>query len=162
VVIEDATEADVPQIAAIYNEVIATSTAVFSDEQVTVEDRLDWLRSRRAKGQPVLVAREAGEVLGFASYGDFRTWPGYRSTVEHSVHVAARRRRQGVGRRLVGEILERAGAAGKHVVVAGIDAENHASLRLHEELGFQRVGNMPEVAQKFDRWVDLVLLQLTL
>jgi phosphinothricin acetyltransferase len=101
-------------------------------------------------------------VLGFASYGPFRTWPGYRSTVEHSVHVAAGRRRQGIGRRLVEELLDRAGRAGVHVVVAGIDADNHGSLRMHEQLGFEEVGRMPEVARKFGRWVDLALLQRTL
>jgi phosphinothricin acetyltransferase len=161
-VIEDATEADVPAIVAIYNDVIATSTAIFSDRPVTAEQRLQWLRSRLALGQPVLVARESGEVVGFASYGDFRAWPGYASTVEHTVHVAAARRRRGIGRRLVEEILDRAQTAGKHVVVAGIDAENEASLRLHERLGFERVGHMPEVARKFDRWVDLVLMQIRL
>ena len=160
--IEDATEADVPEILAIYNDVIATSTAIFSDRPVTAEQRLEWLRSRLALGQPVLVARESGEVVGFASYGDFRAWPGYASTVEHTVHVTAARRRRGIGRRLVEEILDRAQTAGKHVVVAGIDAENEASLRLHERLGFERVGHMPEVARKFDRWVDLVLMQIRL
>jgi L-amino acid N-acyltransferase YncA len=160
--IDDATEADVPEIAAIYNDVIATSTAVFSELPVTDADRLAWLRSRQERGQPVIVAREAGAVVGFASYGDFRSWPGYRSTVEHSVHVAAGCRRQGIGRSLVQEILGCASRAGVHVVVAAIDAENQASLRLHEELGFDPVGHMPEVARKFDRWVDLVLLQLTL
>jgi phosphinothricin acetyltransferase len=160
--IDDAMEADVPEIAAIYNDVIATSTAVFSEQPVTNEDRLAWLRARREREQPVIVAREAGAVVGFASYGDFRSWPGYRSTVEHSVHVAARYRRQGIGRRLVLEILARARRSGIHVLVAAIDADNHASLRLHEELGFEPVGQMPEVARKFDRWVDLVLLQITL
>jgi L-amino acid N-acyltransferase len=160
--IEDATEADVPEIAAIYNDVIATSTAVFSEQPVTDDDRLAWLRSRQEREQPVIVAREAGAVVGFASYGDFRSWPGYRSTVEHSVHVAARSRRRGIGRRLVQEILVRATRADLHVVVAAIDADNHASLRLHEELGFEPVGQMPEVARKFDRWVDLALLQISL
>ncbi|HWW89744.1 MAG TPA: GNAT family N-acetyltransferase [Solirubrobacteraceae bacterium] len=160
--IDDATEADVPEIAAIYNDVVATSTAVFSDKPVTDEDRLAWLRARQEREQPVLVAREAGVVVGFASYGDFRSWPGYRSTVEHSVHVAAGYRRQGIGRELVQELLARATRAGMHVVVAAVDADNHPSLRLHEELGFDQVGEMPEVARKFDRWVDLVLLQITL
>jgi phosphinothricin acetyltransferase len=160
--IDDATEADVPEIVAIYNDVIATSTAVFSDRPVTVQDRLEWLRSRRAAGQPVLVARRHGAVVGFASYGGFRSWPGYASSVEHSVHVAASERRRGIGRALVQEIVARARDAGKHVVVAGIDAENEASLRLHEQLGFERVGHMPEVARKFERWVDLVLMEMRL
>jgi phosphinothricin acetyltransferase len=160
--IDDATEADVPEIAAIYNDVIATSTAVFSEQPVTNEERIAWLRARREREQPVIVAREAGAVVGFASYGDFRSWPGYRSTIEHSVHVAACYRRKGIGRRLVLELLGRARRSGMHVLVAAIDADNHASLRLHEELGFEPVGRMPEVARKFDRWVDLALLQIIL
>jgi L-amino acid N-acyltransferase len=162
VLIDDAVEADVPEIVAICNDVIATSTAVFSDRPVTVRDRLDWLHSRLALEQPVLVARDSGAVVGFASYGEFRTWPGYASTVEHSVHVAARARRRGIGRRLVEEILTRAAAAGKHAAIGGIDAANEASLRMHEQLGFERVGHMPEVARKFDRWVDLVLMEIRL
>jgi phosphinothricin acetyltransferase len=162
VLIDDAAEADVSEIVAIYNEVIATSTAVFSDRPVTVRDRLDWLRARIALEQPVLVARDSGEVAGFASYGEFRAWPGYESTVEHSVHVAAWARRRGIGRLLVEEILTRARAAGKHAVVGGIDAANEASLRMHEQLGFERVGHMPEIARKFDRWVDLVLMEIRL
>ena len=130
---------------------------------MTVEERLDWLRSRLRDSHPVVVARDGpGTVLGFASYGDFRPWPGYRSSVEHSVHVAAGHRRRGVGRRLVEELVERARRDGKHVMIAGIDRENDASLRLHEQLGFREVGRLPEVARKFDRWVDLVLLQRTL
>jgi L-amino acid N-acyltransferase len=160
--IEDATDADVPEIVVIYNDVIATSTAVFSDQPVTVESRREWLRAHRARGQPVIVARVDGAVVGFASYGEFRPWPGYSTTVEHSVHIAAAWRRQGIGRRLVRELLERARKDGKHVMVAGIDAENHASLRLHEQLGFRPVGRLAQVARKFDRWVDLALLQLEL
>jgi phosphinothricin acetyltransferase len=129
---------------------------------VTVEERLAWLRSRRAQEQPVIVAREDGTVVGFASYGQFRSWPGYRSTAEHSLHVAAARRRQGIGRGLLEELMDRARRGGLHVLVAGIDAENHRSLRLHRRLGFEEVGRMPEIARKFDRWVELVLLQRTL
>ncbi len=160
--IHDATHADLPAILAIYNDVIATSTAVFSDQPVTLERQREWLDGRRAAGYPVIVARRAGDVVGFASYGDFRPWPGYRHTVEHSVYVAAGRRGDGIGRRLVEELLERARRAGKHVVIAGIDAQNDASLRMHEALGFRAVGHLPEVARKFDRWLDLVFLQLVL
>jgi phosphinothricin acetyltransferase len=161
--VEDAAEDDIPQIVAIYNDVIATSTAVFSEQPVTAGERLAWLISRRRESHPVVVARESdGTVAGFASYGSFRPWPGYRSSVEHSVHVGAAHRRRGIGRRLVEELLERARRDGKHAMVAGIDGENHASLRLHEGLGFREVGRLPEIARKFDRWVDLVLLQRAL
>jgi len=110
----------------------------------------------------VIVARAEGEVVGFATYGAFRPWPGYRSTVEHSVHVAAGHRRRGIGRALLEDIVQRARQAGVHVIVAGIDAENRASLRLHQQLGFAPVGTLPEVARKFGRWVDLSLLLLQL
>jgi L-amino acid N-acyltransferase len=160
--ISAASSSDIPEITAIYNRVIATSTAVFSDRQVSEQDRLDWLETRRARGFPILVARDAGRTVAFASYGDFRAWPGYRYTVEHSVHVAESHRRRGLGRRLVEALVEHAGHAGLHVLIAGVDADNEASLALHEGLGFARVAELREVAWKFDRWIDLVLLQRTL
>ena len=163
VVVGDAGQEHLEGILGIYNDVIATSTAVFSDEQVTLEDRERWLAGRRTQGYPVLVALDAdGMVLGFASFGDFRTWPGYRTTVEHSVHVRADQRGRGIGTALMGALIERAGAAGKHAMIAGVDADNDGSLRLHERLGFTVVARLPEVARKFDRWLDLVLLELLL
>jgi phosphinothricin acetyltransferase len=159
ITISGASSADIPAITAIYNRVIEISTAVFSDRPVSEEDRLAWLESRRERGFPVLVARDRGQTVAFASYGDFRAWPGYRTTVEHSVHVAESHRRQGIGRRLVEALIEHAGHAGLHVMVAGIDADNAPSIALHEALGFERVALLPEIARKFDRWIDLVLLQ---
>jgi phosphinothricin acetyltransferase len=108
----------------------------------------------------VLVAVDGdGDVIGFGSFGDFRAWPGYRTTVEHSVHVRADRRGRGTGTALLAALIERAAALGKHAMIAGVDADNAASLRLHERLGFTVVGRLPEVARKFDRWLDLVLLE---
>jgi L-amino acid N-acyltransferase YncA len=157
--IRDAAEEDLPGILAIYNEVMATSTAIFSDQPSTLDERKAWWQARQAQGYPVLVAVDGGEVLGFASFGDFRSWPGYRFTVEHSVHVEAQVRGRGTGTALVQELLNRATALGKHVMVAGIDAANAGSVRLHERLGFTRVGLLLQVGRKFDRWLDLVFLQ---
>jgi phosphinothricin acetyltransferase len=158
--IRDANEADLPGILAIYNEVIATSTAVFSDRPATLEDRQAWFTARAGQGYPVLVAVEDdGSVLGFASFGDFRAWPGYRHTVEHSVHVRADARGRGIGSALLPPLLERAADLGKHVVVAGIDADNAGSIRMHERLGFERAGLLRQVGRKFDRWLDLALMQ---
>jgi len=161
-VIEDATEEDLPDILAIYNDVIATSTAVFSEEPVGLADRRAWLSEHRLRGQPVLVARSDGAVAGFAAYGDFRPWPGYSTTVEHSLHVSAGHRRRGIGRRLLQELIARARSDHKHVMVAAIDADNEASLKLHAQLGFKPVGHMPRIAHKFGRPLDLTLLQLEL
>ena len=156
--IDDARDDDVAAILAIYNEVIAHSTAVYSELPVTLEDRLSWCRARRAQGYPILVAR-APDVVGYATFGDFRTWPGYRFTVEHSVHVRADRRGQGIGAQLVAALIPRAQALGKHVIVGGIDADNAASIRMHERLGFERTAHMRQVGWKFGRWLDLVFMQ---
>jgi phosphinothricin acetyltransferase len=161
-VVRDAVVADLPSLLEIYNEVIANSTAVFSDQPVTLEERERWLQARHADGFPVLVAVDGDEVVGFGSFGPFRTWPGYLSTVEHSVHVRADRRGGGIGSLLLAELIERARALGKHVIIAGIEAENAASMRLHARLGFEPVARLSEVARKFDRWLDLVFMQLTL
>jgi L-amino acid N-acyltransferase len=155
----DATEEDVPGILAIFNDVIARTTAVYREAPVTLEERRTWRQSRLEQGFPVLVARQEDSVLGFASFGEFRAWPCYRNTVEHTVHVHPDARGQGIGKRLVQALLPRATALGKHVMVAGIDGDNAVSLRLHVGLGFTEVGRFREVGRKFDRWLDLVFMQ---
>jgi L-amino acid N-acyltransferase len=157
--IRAALPADLPGITAIYNDVLATSTAIYSEVPSTEEARGAWMEARRAQGYPVLVAAAGAEILGFASFGDFRSWPGYRYTVEHTVHVRADRRRAGIGAALVGALLAPARALGKHAMVGAIDADNAASIRLHERLGFERVAHLPEVGRKFGRWLDVVVMQ---
>jgi phosphinothricin acetyltransferase len=162
VLLEDATDADLPAILAIFNDVIATSTAIYRDDPLTLEDRAAWLAARRADGFPVLVAREHadGPAIALGSFGWFRpTPPGYATTVEHTIMVSPIARGAGVGTALLEALIARATADGFHVMVASIDAENVGSIRLHERLGFTEVGQMPEVARKSGRWVDLVLLQ---
>jgi L-amino acid N-acyltransferase YncA len=159
VVIAEAGDGDLPGLLAIYNDVIETSTAVFSDAPVTLEERASWHQARRAAGYPVIVASDPSGVVGFGSFGDFRSWPGYRFTVEHSVHVRADRRGEGIGSMMLIELIERAGGLGKHSMIAGIDADNVASIRLHERHGFTKVARLAEVAWKFDRWLDLLFLQ---
>jgi L-amino acid N-acyltransferase len=161
-VIEELVEEDLPGLLAIYNDVIATSTAVYSDVPTTLAERREWWQARRRQGYPVLAARDESGVVGFATFGDFRSWPGYRHTVEHTVHVRADRRGQGVGSALVRALLPRAAALDKHVMIGAIDAANDGSIRMHERLGFVRVGHLREVGRKFDRWLDLVFLQIAL
>jgi len=159
-IIRDATHGDLPGILAIYNEVIATSTAIYSLEPTTLAGRRSWFDGRRGQGYPVLAAVDGDAVLGFSSFGDWRgTWPGYRFTMEHSVHVRADARSRGVGRGLVEALLPLAQAQGKHVMIGGIDATNEASLRFHERLAFAQVARFREVGRKFDRWLDLVFVQ---
>lgn len=158
--IDDATDDDLPAILAIYNDVMRTSTAIYREEPATLDERQAWNETRKANGYPLLVARtDDAPVAGFATFGDFRAWPGYRFTVEHSVHVAESLRGLGIGTALMRVLIERGGTLGKHVMVAGIDADNHGSIRMHERLGFERTGHLKQVGWKFGRWLDLVFMQ---
>lgn len=161
--IRDAEEGDLAAIAEIYNDAVAHTTAIWNDAPVDAANRAAWLADRRRAGYPVLVAADAAEgVLGYASFGDFRPFDGYRLTVEHSVYVRSDLRGKGVGKALMGALIERARETGKHVMVAAIEAENASSIRLHENLGFVHVGHMKQVGVKFGQWLDLAFLQLTL
>ena len=157
--LRDAEPGDLPAILAIYNEVILNSTAVYAENIVDLADRQTWFDARRRAGFPVLVAAAEGEVLGFGSFGDWRPWPCYAATVEHSVHVRADRRGQGNGRAIVAALIELAAAAGKHVILGGIDADNAASIDLHRSLGFEQAARHREVGRKFGRWLDLVIME---
>jgi L-amino acid N-acyltransferase YncA len=160
--IREASEADAPGILRIYNDAVLHTTAIWNEQPSSLEARHAWLAERRQSGFPVLVATDGAEVLGYASFGAFRPWDGYRHTVEHSVYVDRAARRGGVGRALVEALIERARAMGKHVMVAGIEATNEPSLRLHAGLGFVEAGHLKSVGRKFDRWLDLVFMQLML
>jgi L-amino acid N-acyltransferase len=160
--IDNATRQDFAEILAIYNEVIRNSTAVFAEVELTPERGAAWFDAKLASGFPLLVARDASGITGFGSLGEFRAWPGYRYSVEHSVHVRADRRGLGIGRELVTELMGRASAMQKHVMIAGIDADNAASIKLHQGLGFVNAGHFHQVGFKFGRWLDLVFLECRL
>ena len=162
VTIRDASESDVPGILAIYNDVIATSTAVYRDDPASLDDRLQWFGARASQSYPVLVAVDDSGILGFASYGDFRAWPGYRFSVEHTVHIRTDQRGRGVGTLLMRALIQRAIEQGKHVMIGGVDADNEASLRFHDRLGFVRAAHLHQVGFKFGRWLDLVFVQRVL
>jgi L-amino acid N-acyltransferase YncA len=157
--IAECAEAHLPGILAIYNHAVEHTTAIWNDTLVDRENRRAWWRGRVDAGFPVLVAVEGEQVLGYASYGPFRAFDGYRLTAEHSVYVAEAARRRGVARALMTALEERARAAGLHVLIGGIAADNEASLRLHAALGYRETGRLPQVGQKFGRWLDLVFLQ---
>lgn len=160
--IRDATPADLPAMLAIYNDAVIDSTASWDYEPWSPMRHADWYAHKIESGQPVLVAVEDGVLLGYATYSEFRPKVGYMTTREHSVYVRASARGRGVGRALVEALIEQARQAGVHVLVGGIASDNIASLTLHARLGFVEVGRLPEVGRKFDRWLDLVLVQLTL
>lgn len=159
--IRDAGPQDAAAIAAIYNHAVLHTTAIWNEATVDAENRAAWIADRQGSGLPVLVA-EAEGVTGYASYAPWRTFDGYRYTVEHSVYVAPDRHGRGIGSALLGALIGRARLDGLHVMVAAIEARNLASIRLHERHGFRPVGAMPQVGCKFGRWLDLSFLQLML
>ncbi len=158
-----ATAHDAAAIAAIYNDAVRHTTAIWNDAEVDAANRRAWMELRHAGGHPVLVAEDAtGAVAGYASFGDFRAFEGYRFTVEHSIYVRADCRGQGIATALMHELIACARRAGKHVMVGAIEAGNTASIALHRRLGFEEVGRMPQVGTKFGRWLDLAWMQLRL
>jgi phosphinothricin acetyltransferase len=153
-------EQDLPEILEIYNDIIVNTTAVYDYEPHTLEMRREWFNSKKEQGFPVFVAEDSGKVLGLSSVGSFRAWAAYKYTVENSVYVAADNRGRGIGKLLMPPIIAAARSLGMHTIVAGIDASNEASLRLHRHFGFEEAAHFKEVGYKFGRWLDLKFLQL--
>ncbi|WJY14085.1 N-acetyltransferase family protein [Pectobacteriaceae bacterium CE90] len=161
--IRDANDDDADSIAAIYNDAVLNTTAIWNEKAVDADNRKVWIADRRRQGYPVLVAvDDADSVLGYASFGDWRVFDGYRHTVEHSVYVHKDRRGYGTGKVLMNALIARARDLDKHVMVAGIEATNTVSIELHRKLGFVDVGLLPQVGTKFGRWLDLAFFQLVL
>ena len=158
--IRDATEADLIDIAARLNAQIAESPYIYSEVQVTIEDRRAWLSSHQAAGLPVIVAEqlETPRVIGWAALSPYRASSGYRFSAEASVYVAPAAHRRGIGARLLAELLERATERGLHAVIASIDAENLGSVALFEQFGFVERARLPEVGRKFGEWRTQLLL----
>lgn len=153
-----ATSADLDAMLSIYNHAVLHTTASY-DYQPRSEDRQrDWFAAKQAAGLPVLVAQQGKAIAGFASYGPFRAWDGYRFTVEHSVYVGEAFRRLGIASALVQELLQHAAGQGLHLMVAAIDAANTGSIELHRRLGFAEAGVLREAGYKFDRWLDLAFM----
>lgn len=162
VTVRPATENDLPQILVIYNEIIANTTAVYYYEPHTLDMRGQWFEERRQQGFPVFVAEEDGIILGMSTIGPFRVPTAYKYSVENTIHVASQARGRGIGKLLMPPIIEAARRMGMHTIVAGIDAANDISIRLHQNFGFEEVAHFKEVGYKFNRWLDLKFLQLIL
>jgi phosphinothricin acetyltransferase len=156
-----ATERDLEAINAIYNHYVPISTTTYDDAPMAPAERLRWFQGRPAM-HPVTVACQGHTIVGWGSLHPFRGRNGYRFTVENSVYVHPNYQRQGIGSALLADQIARARQLGTHAIVAGIDALQDASLRLHAKHGFVEVARFPQIGWKFDRWLDVVFMQLTL
>ena len=157
--VRDATDDDLSQILAIHNHHIENTVAIWRYDAETMLDRKTWLHDRRGGGYPVIVAAAGDEVFGYGSYGPFRVGAGYGRTVENSIYVRDDQQRRGVARALMVDLMSRAQAEGRHVMVAGIGLPNDASVALHAALGFVDCGVVREIGWKFDQWLDLRFMQ---
>jgi phosphinothricin acetyltransferase len=149
-------------IRDIFNDAIVSSTAVYDYGPRSLDTVEAWFAAKHARGYPIIGAADDDDrLLGFASYGAFRLWDGFKYTVEHSVYVEKTARGRGIGEALLKHVIEHAKAHDYHVMIGAIDAANAASIALHRKLGFTLAGTMGEVGFKFGRWLDVVFYQLT-
>ncbi|MEX1841074.1 GNAT family N-acetyltransferase [Enterobacter cloacae] len=161
-IVRHACKEDCAAISEIYNHAVLHTAAIWNDTTVDTDNRIAWFEARTLAGYPVLVSEENGIITGYASFSDWRAFDGFRHTVEHSVYVHPDHQGKGIGRTLMKALIVEARDIGKHVMVAGIEAQNHASIHLHQTLGFVTTGQMPQVGTKFGRWLDLTFMQLQL
>jgi len=133
--IREANEKDLTDILEIYNEAILNTTAVYDYKVHTLKDREQWYEKKKQDGYPLLVFEENGRVVAFATFGPFREWPAYKYTIEHSLYVHKDYRNKGIGTKLMEEIIKIANEREYATLVAGIDAANKNSIKMHEKIG---------------------------
>ena len=158
-IVRETNDADLPGIAAIYNDAILNSTATFDVEPWSEERWRVWLRGH-ANPYAVIVAVDGEDVLGWGSLSPFRTKAAYRYTTENSVYVREDQRGNGIGRLLLARLVAVASENGFRTVIARIGGDNPVSVRLHERQGFETVAIEREVGHKFGRWLDVVVMQV--
>jgi L-amino acid N-acyltransferase len=154
-----ATPSDAESIRSIYNAEVTGSTATFDLVPRTPEEQLNWLAGHRGPYPAVVAVNDHDTVLGFGSLSEYRDRPSYATTVENSVYVDSAHRGVGVGRTLLEELIELATQHGFHSVIARVGGNNLASIALHRACGFTMVGVEREVGRKFNRWLDVSVLQ---
>jgi phosphinothricin acetyltransferase len=159
--IRQAREDDASAIAAIYNHYIATSTCTFATAVEDEAQRRAWLGAHD-DGHPATVAELGHEIVGWAALSAYRARPAYRHTVEISVYVRHDHHGRGIGRTLLVDLIARARTLGHHSIVACIAADQAPSLALHARCGFVETGRLRDAGRKFERWLDVVFMQLML
>ncbi len=159
--IRTAARGDAPAIARIYNHYVETSTATFDTQIKSVSDRESWLEDHDER-HPVLVAEADGVVVGWGSLTRWAARPAWSRTVEVAVYLDATATGRGVGPALLEQLVEAGRRAGHHALLAQIVAGNDPSIKMSMRAGFERVGTLREVGWKFDRWLDVALLELVL
>jgi L-amino acid N-acyltransferase len=160
-IIRPATESDLVAINDIYNHYVQHSTCTYQEEPEPLDGRRQWFGHHGGQ-HPVIIAEAGGQVAGWGSLSAFHARSAYRRTVENSVYVHHQLHRRGIGSLLLQELIVRARSLGHHAIIAGIDAEQTASVALHAKFHFEKAGHLKQVGFKFGRWLDVVYMQLVL
>ena len=158
VLIRSATGGDLEAINDIYNHYVLHSTCTFQTVPEPMEGRRAWFEQRGAQ-HPVIVAEEAGVVIGWGSLSVFNNRCAYRSTVEDSVYLRHDRLGRGIGKLVLGDLIARAEGLGHHCIMGLMAADQPASHALHARMGFEQVGRLREVGYKYERWIDVIYMQ---
>lgn len=159
--IREAREADAAAIARIYDHYVSTSSVTFDVEPKGAQERAAWLAARDA-AHPVLVAEEAGEIVGWGALSRYRDRAAWERTAEVAVYVDPQHVGRGIGSRILGALIEAGRRAGHHALISQVVADNERSLAMTRRAGFSEVGRLREVGYKFGRWHDVVLFELLL
>jgi phosphinothricin acetyltransferase len=165
IALRPAAAADLVAINDLYNHYVRTSTCTYQEEPDSIEDRRSWFEHHDVRHYPILVAclgSGDGELAGWGSLSPFRPRSAYRFAVEDSVYVRHDLHGRGIGSRLLGELIDRARRGGFRTIVAGIDAEQAASVTLHAKFGFVTTAHLKQVGIKYGRWLDVYYMQLML
>lgn len=160
--IRTANENDLQAMLDIYNEIILNTTAVFQYDVHTIQQRKEWFAQKQKENFPVFIAEENNVVVGFSTFGQFRNWQAYQYSVENSMYVKASERGKGIGKLLLQPLIDAAKQMNMHTIIASIVADNASSIALHKQFGFFEVAHFKEVGFKFNKWLDLVFMQLIL
>ena len=161
-VIRGATNRDAAEIARIYNHYIANTCITFETELVDAAEMAQRIMDTGAIPLPWLVAESDGEILGYAYASPWKGRCAYRFSVEATIYLDVEETGKGVGLQLYSELIDAIRSHGMHSVIGGISLPNDASVRLHERLGFSKVGHFEHVGFKENRWVDVGYWQLQL
>jgi phosphinothricin acetyltransferase len=160
--IRDAKKEDLPAILKIVNFEIEYTTSIYDYDKRNLEYQTAWFEKKKQEKMPVIIAEENGQVIGFGTFGIFRPWDGYQFSVEHSIYLDKNSRGRGSGKKIMKELIHLAKERGFHTMIAGIDANNAKSLKFHHDFGFQEVGRFNQIGYKFEKWLDLIFMQLFL
>ncbi|MFT5885900.1 MAG: L-amino acid N-acyltransferase YncA [Arcticibacterium sp.] len=161
-IIREVASKDLSAISDIWNHYILNTSYNYDSEVKNENFFINWKEVQAKLGYPIYVLEVEGKVIGYATFGQFRSRNGYRFSLEHGVYLAPKVQGNGYGKALMQTLIKRAKRDGYHSMTAGIDTTNQGSINFHLKFGFKEVGRFPEIGFKNGEWLECVFLQLIL